>query len=64
MTITMNVILLYDNHRHVSPTRGHLQGGENKNTNTIVIYQNHSTVKDHIVFFLNSQLNSKMSMSI
>ena len=28
---------------------GHLQGGENKNTNTIIMRQNHSTVKTHIV---------------
>jgi hypothetical protein len=48
----MNVILLDSNHQHVLATRGHLQGGENKNTNTNVMCQNRSTVKDCIVFLL------------
>jgi len=42
----MNVVLLHNNHGHVSATHtaGHLQSGENKNTITIMIRQSHSTV--------------------
>jgi len=29
---------------------GHLQGGDDKNTNTTIMCQNHSTTKNHIVF--------------
>jgi hypothetical protein len=32
----MNVFLLQSGHRHVSATRRHLQGGENKNTSICV----------------------------
>ena len=46
----MNVIFLCGNHQHALGTHGHLQGGENKKTNTIIMCQNHSTVKDRIVF--------------
>jgi len=46
----MNVIFLHSDHQHVSATCDHLQGGENKNTDTIIMCQNHSTVKDHMVF--------------
>ena len=50
----MNVILLHNNHQHrLSHSCGHLQGGENKNTHKIIICQNHSTLKNHMVFVKN-----------
>jgi len=46
----MNVIFLHSNHRHrFGHSCGHLQGGENKNTHKIIICQNHSTLKNHMV---------------
>ena len=38
-----------ESHTNFGHSHGHLQGGENKNTNTIMKCQNHSTVKNHIV---------------
>jgi hypothetical protein len=47
----MNIILLHSNHRHhVSHSCGYLQGGENKNTHTIIICQTTPHLK--IIWFL------------
>jgi len=40
----MHIILLRDDQRHVLATRGHIQGGNSKNTNTFVMCLDHSTV--------------------
>ena len=48
----MSVILLCGNQWHVSATRGHIQGGQNKNTDTIIVGQNQATVTNHIVLLL------------
>jgi len=48
----MDVILLHSNHPQCfDHSCDHLHGGENKNTNTITVFRNHSIVKKHIFGF-------------
>jgi len=35
---------------HFGHSCGHLRDGDDKNTNTIIMCQNHSATKNHIVF--------------
>ena len=46
----MNVSLLHSNHWYISATYVHPYDSENKNTITIIMCQNHSTVKK--IYFL------------
>jgi hypothetical protein len=49
------VILLHNNHRHVSATRGAVcrrGGGENKHTSRTIMCRNHSTVKKHMLYLV------------
>jgi hypothetical protein len=48
--VCMIVILLHDNHRYALATHGHLQDGKNKNTLTVVMCWNQSTVKKSVNF--------------
>lgn len=48
--VCMILILLHDNHRYALATHGHLQAGKNKNTLTVIMYQNQSIVKKSVNF--------------
>jgi hypothetical protein len=60
----MDVTLMHSGHQHVSPTSvANLQGDENKNTNIINTWLNHSTVFMHLINSRNMErLHIKVSL--
>jgi hypothetical protein len=56
----MNVLLLHSDLRHVSATRRHLQGGENKNKNVCIGITPRLEV---VQFCLKVRLNSETAIS-
>ena len=49
-----DVILLRGGHRHVLATCGDLKGGENRNTNIIIMLKNKRPTWCHLLFYFNS----------
>jgi hypothetical protein len=56
-----NVIFLRNDHRHVSATRCHLQGCENKNTSKIITCRNYSAVQN-VMFRLKFRVSRKTTV--